>query len=69
MRHPQQVLSRQAIGRHLWGLDFEAESNIIDVYVRRLRRKLEIDGEPPLIQTVRGSGYVLREQREDPPLA
>ena len=68
MRHPQQVLSRNAIGEHLWGLDFEAESNIIDVYVRRLRRKLEVDGEPPLIQTVRGSGYVLREPGDEPTL-
>jgi two-component system, OmpR family, response regulator MprA len=68
MRHPQQVLSRRVIGRHLWGLDFEAESNIITVYVRRLRRKLEAGGEPPLIQTVRGSGYALREQSYDPSL-
>ncbi len=68
MRHPQQVLSRQAIGRHLWGLEFEAGSNIIDVYVRRLRRKLEVDGEPPLIQTVRGTGYVLREPGGEPTL-
>src|SRR5688500_13771182 len=62
MRHPEQVLSRKAIGEHLWGVDFEAESNVIDVYVRRLRRKLEADGEAPLIHTVRGSGYVLRER-------
>jgi two-component system response regulator MprA len=65
MRHPQQVLARQIIGEHLWGVDFEAESNIIDVYVRRLRRKLEAIGEPQVIQTVRGSGYVLREQPYD----
>ena len=62
MRHPDQVLSRKSIGEHLWGVDFEAESNVIDVYVRRLRRKLETDGELPLIHTVRGSGYVLRER-------
>jgi two-component system response regulator MprA len=62
MRHPDQVLSRKAIGEHLWGVDFEAESNVIDVYVRRLRRKLEAAGEAPLIHTVRGSGYVLRER-------
>jgi two-component system response regulator MprA len=68
MRHPQQVLSRQVIGQQLWGLDFEAESNIITVYVRRLRRKLEAGGEPPLIQTVRGSGYTLRAQSYDPSL-
>ena len=65
MRHPDQVLSRKLIGEHLWGVDFEAESNVIDVYVRRLRRKLEADGEAPLIHTVRGSGYVLRERPPD----
>ena len=61
LRHPQEVLSRPAIGQHLWGLDFEAESNIIDVYVRRLQRKLEAGGEAPLLHTVRGAGYALRE--------
>jgi two-component system, OmpR family, response regulator MprA len=65
MRHPDQVLSRKAIGEHLWGVDFEAESNVIDVYVRRLRRKLEADSESALIHTVRGSGYVLRERPLD----
>ncbi|MGI8424477.1 MAG: response regulator transcription factor [Chloroflexota bacterium] len=65
MRHPDQVLSRKAIGEHLWGVDFEAESNVIDVYVRRLRRKLEAKEEIPLIHTVRGSGYVLRERPPD----
>ncbi|MGH2354491.1 MAG: response regulator transcription factor [Chloroflexota bacterium] len=65
MRHPQRVLTRQVIGEHLWGVDFEAESNVIDVYVRRLRRKLEANGEAPIIQTVRGSGYALREQPYD----
>ena len=68
LRHPQEVLSRQAIGRHLWGLDFAAGSNVIDVYVRRLRRKLEAGGEPPLLQTVRGAGYALREAPYDPSL-
>ena len=65
MRNPDHVLSRKAIGEHLWGVDFEAESNVIDVYVRRLRRKLEADGEAPLIHTVRGSGYVLRDRPPD----
>ena len=62
MRHAEQVLSRRAIGEQLWGVAFEAESNVIDVYVRRLRRKLEAENEPPLIHTVRGSGYVLRQR-------
>jgi two-component system response regulator MprA len=64
MRRPQHVLTRAIIGQHLWGIDFEAESNVIDVYVRRLRRKLEGEGEPALIQTVRGSGYTLRCDQE-----
>jgi two-component system response regulator MprA len=62
MRSPEQVLSRRAIGERLWGVDFEAESNVIDVYVRRLRRKLEAGNEPALIHTVRGSGYTLRQR-------
>jgi two-component system, OmpR family, response regulator MprA len=66
MRRPEQVLSRRFIGEQLWGTDFEAESNVIDVYVRRLRRKLEPNGERPLIHTVRGSGYVLRAAPYDP---
>jgi two-component system response regulator MprA len=60
LRHPQQVLTREVIGRQVWGTDFEPESNVVDVYVHRLRRKLEAGGEPPLIHTVRRAGYVLR---------
>lgn len=59
-RHPQQVLSREQILKAVWGYDFLGESNIIEVYVRALRLKLEDDGEERLIQTVRGVGYVLR---------
>jgi two-component system response regulator MprA len=66
LRRPHEVLSRQVIGQHLWGVDFAAESNVIDVYVRRLRRKLTAVGEPPLLHTVRGAGYALREQPYDP---
>ena len=65
MRSAEQVLSRRAIGERLWGVDFEAESNVIDVYVRRLRRKLEAGDEPPLIHTVRGSGYTLRQRMSE----
>jgi two-component system response regulator MprA len=46
----------------VWGYDFGGESNIIEVYIRYLRSKLEADGEPRLLQTVRGVGYVLREE-------
>lgn len=61
MRHPRQVLTREVIYDRIWGYDFGGESNIIEVYVRYLRQKTESDGEPRLIQTVRGVGYVLRE--------
>jgi len=61
MRHPRQVLTREVIYDRIWGYDFGGESNIIEVYVRYLRQKTEAGGEPRLIQTVRGVGYVLRE--------
>jgi len=59
--HPRQVLKRDFIYDRVWGYDFEGESNVIEVYVRYLRAKLEAGGKPRLIQTVRGVGYVLRE--------
>jgi two-component system, OmpR family, response regulator MprA len=62
LRHPRQVLRRDVIFDRLWGYDFGGESNIIDVYVRYLRAKLGAGGEPELIYTVRGVGYVLREE-------
>jgi two-component system response regulator MprA len=62
MRHPRQVLTRDTIYEHVWGYDFGGESNIIEVYIRYLRSKLEAEGEPRLLQTVRGVGYVLREE-------
>jgi DNA-binding response OmpR family regulator len=61
MRNPRQVLTRDTIYERIWGYDFGGESNIIEVYVRYLRTKLETDGEPRLLHTVRGVGYVLRE--------
>lgn len=60
MRHPNQVLTRDQIFDQIWGYDFGGESNIIEVYIRYLRSKLEEEGEPRLIHTVRGVGYVLR---------
>ena len=62
MRHPGQVLSRQQILAAVWELDFDPESNIVDVYVRYLRRKITSAAEMPLITTIRGTGY-----RFDPP--
>lgn len=61
LRHPGQVLTREMIYEHIWDYDFGGESNIIEVYVRYLRTKLEAGGKPRLIQTVRGVGYALRE--------
>ncbi len=61
MRHPNQVLTREMIYEHIWEYDFGGESNIIEVYVRYLRTKLEANGKSRLIQTVRGVGYALRE--------
>ena len=61
MRHPHQVMTREQIYEHVWEYDFGGESNIIEVYVRYLRAKLEADGRSRLIQTVRGVGYALRE--------
>jgi len=61
LRHPRQVLTRSQIFERVWGYDFGESSNSLEVYVGYLRRKLEADGEPRLLQTVRGLGYVLRE--------
>jgi two-component system, OmpR family, response regulator MprA len=60
MRHPRQVLTRSQIFERVWGYDFGESSNSLEVYVGYLRRKLEADEEPRLLQTVRGLGYVLR---------
>jgi two-component system response regulator MprA len=61
MRNPRQVLTRSVIFERVWGYDFGYASNSLDVYIGYLRRKTEADGEPRLIQTVRGVGYALRE--------
>ncbi len=62
MLHPRQVLSREMIYDRVWGFDFGGESNILEVYIRYLRSKLEAEGESRLIQTIRGVGYALREE-------
>ena len=61
MRHPNQVLTRDQIYERIWGYDFGGESNIIEVYIRYLRSKLEADGESRLLHTIRGVGYALRD--------
>jgi len=62
LRNPRRVLTRELIFDRVWGYDFGGESNIIEVYVRYLRQKTEEAGEPRLLHTVRGVGYVLREE-------
>lgn len=62
LRHPNQVLSRTQIGEHVWNFDFYNESNVVDVYVGYLRRKIDQPGEPSLIHTVRSVGYCLRNE-------
>ncbi len=57
MRHPRRPLSRTLIREAVWGYDYMGASNVVDVYVRHLRQKLDINGEESLIQTVRGVGY------------
>jgi two-component system, OmpR family, response regulator MprA len=61
MEHPRQVLTRSQIFERVWGYDFGASSNALGVYVGYLRRKTEAGGEPRLLHTVRGVGYVLRD--------
>ncbi|MGH8889812.1 MAG: response regulator transcription factor [Acidothermaceae bacterium] len=62
LRHPRQVLERGQILEEVWGYDFPTTANSLEVYVGYLRRKLEAEGEPRLIQTARGVGYSLRER-------
>jgi two-component system response regulator MprA len=62
LQHPRQVLPRERILLDVWGYDFGGDGNVLEVYVSYLRSKTEAGGEPRLIQTVRGVGYVLREE-------
>jgi two-component system, OmpR family, response regulator MprA len=61
LRHPRQVLTRAVIFENVWGYDFGPRSNSLEVYMGYLRRKTEAQGEPRLLHTVRGVGYVLKE--------
>lgn len=62
MRHPRQVLERRQILNAVWGYDFGGDDNVLEIYIGYLRKKLEADGRSRLIHTVRGIGYVLREE-------
>ena len=61
LQHPQRVLPKEFLMDRVWGYDFGGNANILEVYVKQLRQKLEAEGEPRLIHTLRGTGYVLRE--------
>jgi DNA-binding response OmpR family regulator len=61
LEHPRQVLPKGMLMERVWGYDFGGNDNIVEVYVKQLRQKLEAGGEARLIHTVRGTGYVLRE--------
>jgi DNA-binding response OmpR family regulator len=63
IRNQGVVLTREQISNHIWNYDYEGGSNVVDVYIRNLRRKFEDGSLPKLIHTVRGTGYVLREER------
>lgn len=60
IRNKERVLSREQIEQHIWNYDYEGGTNVIDVYIRYLRKKIDKDFEPKLIHTVRGIGYVLK---------
>ena len=60
MRHPNMVITRTMLEEHVWNYDFDSISNLIDVYIRRLRSKIDVEGGDSLIQTVRGAGYRLK---------
>ncbi len=64
MRNPNRVLSRTQIAEHVWNLDFVAESNVVDVYIRYLRRKIDDEADLKLIKTVRGSGYLISDEAD-----
>ncbi len=64
LRNPGRVLTRTAIMENVWGYDFDASSNVLEVYMNLLRKKVDQIGMPKLLHTVRGVGYVLREEPE-----
>jgi len=64
MHNPGRALSRTQIGEHVWGIDFFSESNVVDVYIRYLRRKIDQEQAPKLIRTVRGVGYLISAEND-----
>ena len=62
LQHPRHVLSKEVLLDRVWGYDFGGNGNVVEVYVKQLRQKLEAHSEPRLLHTIRGVGYVLREE-------
>jgi len=62
MHHAGEVVTRTMLAEHVWGDHYDSLSNLIEVFVNRLRKKTELDGAPRLLHTVRGAGYVMREE-------
>src|SRR5699024_10507838 len=62
LKHPNQVLTREQLLDAVWGFDYFGDTNVVDVYIRYVRKKIDRSGKTPLIQTVRGVGYVLKEK-------
>lgn len=62
-RHSDEVVTRSMLMEHIWGSDFETFSNVVDVYIRNLRRKVDTEGKKKLIHTIRGGGYSLSDRR------
>lgn len=65
LKHPKQVLTREQILEAVWGYNYYGDTNVVDVYIRYVRQKLELANPTPLIHTVRGVGYVLKEQANE----
>lgn len=65
IKHPEEVLTRDALLNAVWGYDYFGQTNVVDVYIRSLRNKLDVDPKKRMIQTVRGVGYVLRGKNEN----
>lgn len=65
LKHPRQVLTREQILDSVWGYDYYGDTNVVDVYIRYVRQKIDKESNNPLIQTVRGVGYVLKEKSHE----
>jgi two-component system, OmpR family, response regulator len=64
MRSPGRVFTRTQILEHVWGYDFDPQTNVVDVYIRRVRSKIDAEGKTPLVETVRGVGYRFHKTEE-----